>query len=255
MKWIYEAPTDDDIDADNDGPMSDQHGALIDLSDLASQVLGQQVTQHTSYTIRRIQIALNNVDDVDDNDESNYFKGDIRCHYPTKHKLNAIELARLAEKAKESTEVDADSFLLSIQNDYSAMRFGWSRPSSAWENDQVRYQTAESFSGVAGTQWSLQQLFDIYNVMYPQTKANSLWQGRADSASQKMQWTCSVGNADNSKDNPAHAADFQSGAMNMKALCGLLFINVRDSGGDEYGTVDDDYKLRVTVEFDVGVDA
>jgi len=252
MKWIYNTPSDGDIDADNDGAMNVVHGGLIDLSDLSSQLLGQQVSQHAKYTVRRILISLRNVDDAVDNDESTYFKGDVQMYYPSQHKLNALSLTRAAEKARESTEVDADSFFLSSENDYAGIRFGWEEDTPGnWESNQVRFQTSESFTSVPGTQWNLNQIFRIYDQMNPATKNNSLWAGRSGMWPQKITWAAS--NAMTGQ--PALASDWNSGHIGMKCLAGLIYLTVSDSAGNESGTTDDDYKLRVTVEYDVGVDA
>jgi len=256
MKWIYNAPTDGDIDADNDGEMNIVHGGLIDLSDLSSQLLGQQVSQHSKYTVRRIWMSLRNVDDNTDNDESTYFKGDIQMYYPSQHKLDALSLARAAEKAKEMAEIDGDSYFLSSENDYSGIRFGWEEDTPGnWESNQVRFQTSESFTTLPGTQWSLNQIFRTYDIMHPATKNNSLWQGRSGFWPQKITWAASNASGVGSGDAPAVATDWNSGHIAMKCLAGLIYVSVSDSAGDESGSVDDDYRLRVTVEYDVGVDA
>ena len=256
MKWINNAPAGGDIDADNDNVMSPVPVALIDLSDLSSQILGQQVSQTAAYTIRRINISLRNVDDAIDNDEGAYFKGTLRSHYPTEHKQKALQLAREAEKFAEAKQVDADSFFLSTANDYSGIRFGWQEDSDgAVESEQVRFQTEEDFGGVPGSQWSLQGIFDIYNTMHPNTKTNGLWLGRAGSMTQKVTWAAGVVNHGGDVDRVVSVTDWNSGNISMKALCGLLSLTVSDSSGDEAGSVDDDYQIVVSIEYDVGVDA
>lgn len=255
MKWIYNAPANGDIDADNDSVMDPQHGALIDLSDLASQVLGKQVSQLANYTIRKMHVALRNVDDADDNDDSTYFKGTLRWHYPTAHKMEALKLARAADKFDEGDEMDADGFWLRSTDTYRGMRFGWHNSgSSAWEADQVRHQTIEGFSSMSGTQWNLETIAHFYNQMHPATKTNSLFAGRFGLETQKVPWTVSAMNAEASAAQ-AVASDWNSGLMSSKCLGGLVFLNVSDSSGDEPGGVDDDYKVVVSIEFDVGVDA
>jgi len=260
MKWIYNAPANDDIDADNDSVMTPNHGALIDLSDLSSQILGKQVSQLASYTIKNIHVSLRNVDDAYDNDDSNYFKGTIRWHYPTQHKLNALKLARDADKFAEGGEIDVDSFFLRTEDRYTGMRLGWHNSgTSDWENEQVRFQSAEGFSAMPGTQWNLDSVFTLYNTMHDNSgKTNALWTGRAGTMTQKIPWVVSAMNRESSSER-AHSEDWHSGIMSSKCLAGLMFLNVSDSGGDEESEppvdIDDDYKIVVSIEYEVGVDA
>ena len=154
--------------------MSPVHLGLVDLSDVASQMLGQQVPQSARFTVKRMWMMLRNVDDIDDNDESQWFSGTVRWWYPTQHRLEALRLARQAEKFSEGDEMDADGFFLSSDNDYSALRLGWFENSGTGVVDQIRYQSAEDFTQMAGNQWNLQTVFSIYNQMEPATKSNAL---------------------------------------------------------------------------------
>lgn len=256
MKWIYNAPSQNDIDGDNDGVMTPNHSALIDLSDLSSQLLGQQVTQSASYTIRRIWISMRNKDDVIDNDESTYFAGTLRWFYPTQHKQAALGLARAAEKAIESISIDADSLLLSTETDYTAVRFGWdSEDAAGFESDQVRFGTAEGFDEIGGTEWSLKETFRVYNQMHPATKMNSLFGGRAGNMTCKIPWSTSAATGVGVGDAPARIHDWNSGAISARVLAGLVLFNVAHSSLDEEGETDDDYEMVVGIEYDVGVDA
>lgn len=258
-KWIYNAPTGGDFDADNDGVISPIIGGLVDLSDVASKILGQQVSQSTSFTIRRINMALKNVDDNYDNDEGNWFAGTLRWYHPTEHRKNALALARQAEKFSEGDEMDGDAFFLSTDNDYSGMRFGWMPNTGDAEPDQVRYQTSEDFSQLDGTQWNLSSLFAIYNDMHPATKSNALWGGRAGNATCKIPYTVANASGQGTGDAPALKTDWNSGSIIADCLAGLLYFTVADSGGAEDGppssTIDDDYQMVIGIEFDVGVDA
>lgn len=254
MKWIVNAPTNDDFDADNDGVMSTVHGGLIDLSHLASRMLGQQVPQSATYTIRSIRMMLRNVDDIDDNDESQWFSGTLRWYYPTKHRLEALSLARSAEKWAEGKQYDGDSFFLRTDNDYRGMRFGWTN-SDIGIADQVAYQTSEDFDNITGVDWNLYEIFSIYNDMHPLTAANALTTGRAGNDACKILYTVANASGIGSGDAPAVLTDFNSGLLNAPCLAGLVYFTVADSGGDEAGAVDDDYQMVVSIEFDVGVDA
>lgn len=255
FKWIEHVPADGDFDADNDGVMAPVHLGLVDLSDVASQLLGQQVPQSARFTVKRIWMMLRNVDDIDDNDESQWFSGTLRWYYPTQHRLEALALAREAEKFSEGDEMDGDGFFLSDDNDYSALRFGWMSNDGTGVVDQVRHQSAEDFTGMAGNQWNLQTVFSIYNLMEPATKSNSLWTGRAGSMTCKIPYTVANASGIGVGDAPALLTDWNSGEINAEVLAGLMSFTVADSGGDEVGSVDDDYKMIIGIEFDVGVDA
>lgn len=255
MKWIYNAPAGEDIDGDNDGVIEPAHGALVDLSDLSSQILGQQVPQSAKYTVRRIWMGLKNVDDADDNDESTYFGGTVRWYPPTQHRLNALSLAREAEKFSEGDEMDGDSFFLRDTAQYNAMRFGWQTNTGDFEVDQVRFGTSEDFDDIDGTEWGLGVIFDIYNSMYPPTKDDSLWNGRAGTMACKIPWSCSAATGVGAGDAPALRTDWNSGQISADILAGLLYVVVSNSSLDEAGSVDDDYYITFGVEYDVGVDA
>lgn len=254
MKWIENPPAGDDFDADNDGVMAPIHYGLIDLSDLASQMLGQQVSQSATYKIRSIRMMLKNVDDLDDNDEGNWFAGTLRWWYPTEHRMKALSLVRDAEKWAEGKQYDGDSYFLRTEDDYRGLRVGWTNTISG-VGDQVRHITAEDFANINGTEWNLETIFDIYNQMFPATKANSLFGGRAGDMTCKIPYTVANASGIGSGDAPAVLTDFNSGPLNADCCMGLIAFTVADSGGDESGSVDDDYRMVVSVEFDVGVDA
>jgi len=254
MKWIVNPPSEGDFDADNDGIMSTQHGGLIDLSHLASRSLGMQVPQSAKFTIRSIRMMLRNVDDLDDNDEGNWFSGTLRWYQPTKHRLKALALAREAEKYAEADQYDGDSFFLRNDNDYRGLRFGWTNSVVGVEN-QIAFQSSENFTEIEGVDWNLYEVFRIYNEMHPATKDNALFGGRGGNDANKMLFTVANASGIGAGDAPAVLTDWNSGPMNHECLAGLLFFNIADSGGDESGSVDDDYKMVVCVDFDVGVDA
>lgn len=257
FKWIEHAPSQGDFDADSDGVMSPVHMGLIDLSDVASQLLGQQVPQSARYNVKRIWMMLRNVDDIVDNDEGNWFSGSLRWWYPTQHRLEALRLAREAEKFSEGDEMDGDGFFLSSDNDYGALRLGWMANDGTGVVDQVRHQSNEDFTQMAGNQWNLQTVFSIYNQMEPSTKSNALWTGRAGDMTCKIPYTVSSNSAGRGlqEDTIAVNGQFNSGRIDADVLAGLLAFTVADSGGDEGGAVDDDYRMIIGIEFDVGVDA
>lgn len=253
-KWIFNAPAFDDIDADNDGVITPNHGALIDLSDLSSQMLGQQVGQHAKFKIRRIWLSLRNNDDGTDNDESTYFAGSFRWWHPTKHRLRAMSMARQIEKYNEADQVDGDSFFLSTDNDYSGLRFGWGSTVD-FGVDQVRHQSNEAITGLPGTQWNLWDIFQAYNAMTTPAQTNQLFGGRAGTRASMLPWCAASASGDGAGDAPALLTDFNSGMISQEILGGLLYLNVSHSSGDEVGGQDDDFYVAVGIEWDVGVDA
>lgn len=248
FKWISNAPASEDIDADNDGVMTPNHGALIDLSQVASELLGKQCGQMSHYSIKRLWVSMRNNDDGTDNDESTYFAGTFRWWHPTDHRKEAMRLARSVEKATEMHEIDLDSYFLSTDDDYSGLRFGWGS-TAQYGNDQVNHPTNESVTGHPGNEWGAESVFQIYNTMLAATKTNSLWGGRAGSKSCKIPWSTSAATGVGAGDAPAVLTDWNSGRINAKALGGLLYFNVSHSALDEEGAVDDDYFMVVGIEF------
>lgn len=253
-QWISNAPNFDDIDADNDGVMTPNHGALIDLSDLSSQMLGQQCGMHHKYKIRRIFVSIRNSDDGTDNDESTYFAGSFRWWEPTKHRLRAMSMARLIEKYNEADQVDADSFFLSTETDYSGLRFGWGSTVD-FGTDQVRFQSNEAITGLPGTQWNLWDIFQAYNSMTAPVQNNAMYGGRAGTRASMLPWCASAATGVGAGDAPSVLTDFNSGFISQEVLGGLVYLNVSHSSLDEVGAVDDDYDVIVGIEWDVGVDA
>lgn len=253
-KWIYNAPSGDDIDGDDDGVMNPNVAALIDLSDLSSQMLGQQVGMYSKFKIRRLWLSLRNSDDLVDQDESTYFAGTFRWWQPTKHRLRAMQMARMIEKYNEADQVDGDSFFLSTHTDYADLRFGWGSTVD-FGVEQVRHQSSEAITGLPGTQWNLWDVFQAYNSMTAPAQNNALFGGRAGTRASMLPWCASAATGVGVGDAPAALTDFNSGIISQECLAGLIYLNVSHSSLDEAGAVDDDYHVVVGIEWDVGVDA
>lgn len=264
FRWMDPVPADNDIDPDNDGVMNPGDGgyrALVDLSQVSSELLGMQCTQSSKYTIRRMWISLRNVDDLDDNDDGAYFGGTVRWYHPTQHRLEALSLARAVDKAEEEAVIDADSHFLSTEKDYTAMRFSWGS-SSDYGLSQITYPTTESVSGHPGSRWGLGSIFSLYNEMTEPNQTNALFTGRAGDKSCKIPWCASVSNsaatgAPTSITGAPYLTDWNSGAIRGEALAGLVMVNVSVSNTDPPGLAifEDDYYLVVGIEYDIGVDA
>lgn len=243
--WVMH-PAMGDIDIDNDGVFPNPYTWVVDLSEIASKILGRQVSMMNSVTLHGIQIGIRPVDDITDNDESAFFAGGIFFHPATPHKMKALRLASKLEKAIEGQQVDSDSFFLSTESDYSGLRYGWSNVNNM---SNVRYQTA---GWPNGGYYNLTNIFNAYNDMHPSTKTNSLWAGRAGEA-MGTQWICALASGIGQGDSPPYGgdtADWHSPVLRHEILP-LLYGNVRYSSGDEEGAVDDDYIITVTVDFSV----
>jgi len=232
---------------------------LVDLSDVASQLLGQQVSQSSKFKIRRIWMSLRNVDDVDDNDEGAFFAGTIRWWHNTDHRQQALSLARAVDRAEEEAVIDADSYFMSTEKDYSAVRFSWA-DSSNYGLNQIRYPSTESVSGHPGSRWGLGSIISIYNAMTEPNQTNALFTGRGGDMTCKIPWEVSLANstatgASSSPTGRPYLIGWNSGSISGDPLAGLLMVNISNCATNPPGILDDDYEVIVSVEFDVGVDA
>lgn len=233
-----------DIDIDNDGEMPDTR-ILVDLSQALSQRLGRQMSMMSVYKINYIRIELENVDDAVDNVDGAQFGGKVNFWSPTKHRMNAMKLARATEKHQEKGEVDADSFFLSTDHDYSGIRFNWDA------DNQVVFPTAESFTGLAGAEWDLAELFDVYNSMVVQNpvQSNSMWSndgrcGFPENIGFSVEYWNNVGGG---YQPHSTAFEWNGGDQYLEVLGGLLELDVIHSSTESPSLVDDDYRVRITV--------
>lgn len=238
-----------DIDIDADGEMPDTE-AVCDLSQALSLRLGKQMSMMSVYKVNYIGIRLVNVDDVTDNTLGAHFGGKVQYWEPSKHRIDAMQAARAVERHAESGEIDADSFLLTTEKDYSGMRFDWDA------GGQVAYATSENFAALVGTEWDLKELFQIYSDMLDNEnqKANSLWSRRTGIES-NMGWTASIQNhmatnigvPDEYTYNPRSDMWEIYFPEPIEVLGGLLNVQVNDSSTESLQIQDDDYNLEITV--------
>lgn len=237
-----------DIDIDNDGFMPDTR-ILIDLSHALSQRLGRQMSMFSTYKVDYISINLVNKDDTGvDNDSGAEFAGRVLWHTPSKHRIEALQLMRQLEKVSESTVLDADSWLISTEKDYSGVRFNWD------DDDQVLHATSEAFTTLSGSQWDMSELFSIYDIMEgaPQQQ-NALWSGRTGYPN-SLAWNCYYRNNawdTDGVDSPIYQPEssiFQANNLKLEVLGGLMVIDVTNSSTDDTAhTIDDDYNVVVTI--------
>lgn len=248
VKWIY---NDDgganyqSIDGDNDGVFTQRNMLLVDLPHALSRSLGRQMSQMSTYDVEYLRIELVNFNDANDNESGLSVSGHVYHWTPSKHRIDAMKLARQLEKAAESAEFDSDSFILSSDRDYAGMRFNWDA------DGQVKYATAESFNQLVGSEWDLNELFQVYGYMKDDSTvySNSLWDNRGGRAN-SFGFECSYTNytslsGSNIFDPKSLAFEFEKP---ISVLGGLLAVDfTHTSVGSSLNTVDDDYLVQITV--------
>lgn len=238
-KWTEDAPVGGDIDIDNDGIIDSPHQFEVDLSKIASKVLGKQSSMMSSCRLNHIEVVIVPTDGVVDNDESSQFMGRIWWTPPTDHCINALKLARKAEKANESSEVDADSLFLTTDNDYVGFRYGYNASSGV-----VDHQTASAIAGMPA--WTLSALRTVYNAANPATKTNALWTGRFPEECNLLWETMRASGVGDGDSPPANGhGKYDLGHLSLPVIRGA----VEWSSCDETGAVDDDYDLWLTIDF------
>jgi hypothetical protein len=246
FRWGYNSPSADDIDADNDGEMVPAHEFVIDLSEIASGVLGYQANMMKGYRLHGYQVSIRPRDDLNDNDQAAQFAGYLSTYPATDHAFKALQMARKVEKADEASQVDADSLFLSDDIDYSGFRYGW----STFQTGTVQHETGNSISGMSST-WLLSEIFAAYDDMTEPQQTNALFGGRAPEH-QHLPWRAGWGTYPSGAIlNTGGGFDCGQDYFYKTALDILPLIRgtVRYSTGDEAGAVDDDYYVQVTLEF------
>tara|TARA_B110000444_G_C18815172_1_gene584734 strand:+ start:417 stop:1247 length:831 start_codon:yes stop_codon:yes gene_type:complete len=257
--WVctLNGPPANNYSADNDGVMGSSHTILVDLSQALSQRLGRQMSMMSTYKVDYVRIDVLNVDDLNDNNSGVFFQGQISYHHPTAHKVNAMQLARQIENADGADEPGDMFGPLDNQRTYKGMRFGWS------SDNQVAFQTGESFSVLSGQQWDLAELFTIYEASQTQDSdyTNALWTSGRCGYPNQMAWSAGVTNM--SQTQAAANTELDSGTQDnwnptatpyeshkrLDVLGGLLLIETTHSCVDDgdVTTLDDNYQYRVTV--------
>ena len=240
--FISDNGTNTDIDIDNDGEMPDTR-ILVDLSQMLSQRLGKQMSQMASYRVNYIGIQLVNVNDGNDNDGAAEFSGRVHWFEPSKHRIDAMQLARQVEKRNEEADIDSNSWILSLAKRYIGMRFNWDA------DNQIAAATAEGFSALSGQYWDLKELFTVYNQMtgdVMDSANNKLWSDRTGYESQ-MGFTAAYSNKDEVGYHPSNSPFVFQSDNPIEVLGGMLMIDVENSSTDTPQIIDDDYDIMVTV--------
>lgn len=246
--------SDDAIDVDDDGEIVPVVNGLIDLSHALSVTLGRQLPQMAIYRVGFIEIGLRNKDDLNDNEGAGFFGGTIKYHAPTSHKIDALQLARKIERIAESDEVDADSFLLSTDRDYTGFRVDFD------SGNAVSYTTPCNVTGISGD-WDMEEILALYGQMSTHVASdfpNALW-GRRTGGPDQIGWAASIQNRMLSADIVTDPEDYVNPRINnwkldlpgnahLDVLAGMLKVSLAHSmsGGDTL-TTDDDYEIQVTI--------
>ena len=235
--WGHNAPSGNDIDADNDGFMVPAPEFVLDLSEMASGILGYQASMMRGYKLHRYSVMIRPVDDANDNDHGAEFAGYLDAYPATDHAKKALKMARQIEKADEANQVDADSLFLSDDIDYSGFRYGWSTYQTG-----ARHATGNSISGMA-SEWLISEIFGAYDDMTEPQQSNALFGGRAPEM-MRLPWRAQFSS---DLDRLSTAQD-EVRDVSLEILP-ILRGAVIWSTMDEPGLVDDDYVVNVTLEF------
>jgi len=252
LNWIANDDDNQTIDGDADGVFTQDNKLLVDISQALSIRLGRQLSMMSTYKVNYIRIEMFNFDDANDNDSGLQLNGKIHHWGPSKHRIDALQLGRFIEKQVETNNIDTDSYLLSTEKDYVGFRFNWDA------DDQVAHSTVEGFANLAGSEWDMEELFNVYNQMVgPATEANALWSEGRTGYPNNLGFACSYVNdvaQDETGLNLAHNPVsrpyeilFPRG-QELEVLGGLLMIDFTHCSSDSpINIIDDDYGIRVTI--------
>ena len=253
-----------DIQIDNDGEMENTR-ILVDLSRGLSQRLGRQMSMLSTYKVDYVRIDLVNKNDGIDNDGAAAFGGRVHYWSPSKHRINAMQIARAIEKIDDVAE-GHEKYQLLVPLDevktYKGVRFNWDG------DGQVIYDTSETMSSLAGSYWDLEELFDEYEqgvLSQAIEYTNQLWDSGRCGYQNQFGWSASYTNyqqADDAVHSPITEAplldvpiyapsaspfELSFASSPIEVLGGLMMIDVESSSSDSPFGIDDDYSVMVTV--------
>ena len=249
--WVNDPGSNNIQDPFIGGEPSSEPYCVIDLSGAASELLGRQMTQSAKYRLRGFTVAFRNDDTGTNNESDTAYSGTMKWYPDTAHFREALSLARQVEKANEADEMDADSFYLSNEKDYSAVRFGWSAA------DDVAFQTTEGIAGLLVGQWTLEEVKILYNLMTEPNETNAMFNGRFPT-NMCHAWDSIVGGgtqvpAVSGQSNVMHS-DFHSGSLFHLVGAGLLTCAITHSSCEEQqGLDEDEHTWWIGLDFEVSV--
>lgn len=241
---------DQPLDIDADGVMvgtATYRRLVIDLSECLGYRLGKQIPMTANFRINYLRVGLRNVDDMNDNDDTQYFTGTWEWYAPSKHRIDGVQAWRRLEKALEATDADSEGLFVPTNDHYKGFRFGWVRASD------VSHPTLGAPAALADG-YALAPMIAIYNGGLKSngvpSQDNAVWD-RMVGRSSKLQFTTHV----SQQDNIASGAVIEDGVWhapaghNIEVMGGLLALNFEYSSTDTTNTIDDNFEVVV----DIGV--
>ena len=256
------------ITEDDDGEfVASYFRGVIDMNHILSRTLGRQLPQMATYRINYLQISVRNVNDVLDNDSALQIGGNVRYFMPTKHHVDALQLARTFARAEGSTEAGTGVYdVLATDKNYKGLRFGYDT------DVDVHDASPDNTTAMSGNDFQLKKIFNVYDLVlgggapgnegYDTSGAGqALWEKRTETAAQSIQFDCGYTNRERTMNFTGddydiftpHARPFVWNAgypgQEIPVLGGLLSIELTHSNTDGPGTAvtEDDYEMLVTI--------
>jgi len=256
------------VTEDNDGELAAGYfDGYVDLTHILSYKLGKQLSQMATYRVSYIQMDLRNVNNVLDNDTSLTIGGVTRWYCPTKHRVDALQFARQYKRnMRLGDQAGSSDPFTPWQNDthYQGIRFNWSG-----DDDIGTGQTTDDTAVLAGTNFSLKEVFEHYNDALGGTPGN---EGRPTSGEGQALWnTRTAGTEDDAEayywvttfQNRMPTADFVDdgethmsfsnihtldlGQRHIEVLGGLLYVEGVHTNTDTAGIAEDEYYIQMTI--------
>ena len=253
------------ITEDNDGVFVSSYArGTIDLTRVLSRALGRQLSQMAVYRVNYISVQLRNVDDAVDNNNAAFFGGNLRFYGATKHRIDALQLARAYARSRVDGTFGDDPFAkFTDDKDYKGLRFNWS------EDDQIQGANLDN-SSMSGNEFAMTKIFSAYDSMIGgtpsangydtgDTQGAALWESRtAHNVTNGIQWVTSLSNRvtnsaagiiDYGTDKPESMPFVWSApsGQSIDVLGGLLRVELTHGNTDTFGTAEDEFELLVTV--------
>lgn len=246
------------ITEDNDGRFTSSYfNGVVDLAYIMSRLTGRQLSQMANYRIGRIHIGLRNVNDTVDNDNTMAVGGDIHYYPPHAKTIDALQSLRTYLR-KDGLET-ADSALWEISDKgYKGLRFGWDSDTQIISPDSGGESTAFN-----GNLINLEQVLNRLAIVTQNTPSGegydttgrgmAMWDNRAPIYTAKIPFDASYCNpkAGGVGELPALATPFvweaSYSAQEIKAIGGLLAINLTHGNTDAAGVLEDEYEMIVSI--------
>lgn len=258
----------DMVTEDNDGeiPASDDNFWVVDLSTMLSEQLGKQLSMMSTYRVKGFQISLRNVNNVADNDAALMYGGSVGWYAPTRHRIDALQHAREYKRSVGNLEDDTNDPFSYWRNDrkYTGLRFNWSS-----DADSVGGATHDHTTALAGTEFSLNEIFDHYNQAiggYPSEEGydnaggegDAVWVSRTGlNQTESVYWTSTMVNRVQTNDLVDDGEWFDPRSdgwsfiapanTHLPVLGGLLRVSGFHTNTDAPGLVEDEYYLQMTI--------